>query len=283
MKIFLLGIALGAPVFAGCTCEAGRMLEPGMVRYGTNSDRETIVKVETDTSSSRCSAVWVVATEIHPSGNPYRFHLERVKLHTRRMDGCGRSPGEFVRQNKTYQFVFDAHSTSIREIRPVARAGADAAAESNHNLWSAIVVDRSGSRRRRGAAHLDPTRELNRTAWVLARRRIRGYFVGRVEDAGQNEKLVALNKTRVIAAGQLGQIEAVGERSIIVRFYEGSRAEAFGGEREALRRWYAGIGGPYSEVKDDLYTAIRAEILEVSIGDVIEVNDYLDQRNADGT
>jgi hypothetical protein len=279
MKTFLLALAIAASASAAaCTCTEARAVQPGMVRYRGNSDREIVSSVEPG-----CSGVWIAGTEIHPSGTPYRFHLERIKLHARMVNACD---GVFVQRDKSYQFVFDADSTSIREMRLSAPSSPtpDASAQSNRNLWSAIVVNRSTDRRvPRDQPRIDPTRELNRTAWVLARRKIRGYFVGRVEDAGQNEKLVALKKTRMIEAGQLGQIEAIGERSVIVRFYEGSRIETFGGNKDVLRRWYANLGGPYSEVKDDLYTSIRAEILEVSIDDVVEVNDYLDQKQTDRT
>ncbi|HLH38356.1 MAG TPA: hypothetical protein VKX39_04345 [Bryobacteraceae bacterium] len=277
MKIILLACAITGLASAGCTCGARQELEPGMVRYESNSDRQTIISTESQPGSNRCAALWAGSTEIKPAGTPYRFHLERIKLRPRRIETCG----GFVRRDKSYEFVFDADSTSIREIRPAAGRGTDPRGESNRNLWSAIAAP---EHKRAGAAPpIDPTRELNRTAWVLARRKIRGYYVGRVDDAGQNEKLVALKKSRVVEAGQIGQVEAVGENSVIVRFYEGSRAEAFGTARDALRRWYANVGGPYSEVKDDLFTAIRAEILEVNIDDVIEVNDYLDQKKADRT
>ncbi len=277
MKAVLLICTTAALAWAGCTCGTRQQVEPGMVRYERNSDRQTILRTESQPGSNRCAALWTGSTEIKPAGTPYRFHLERITLPPRRIETCG----GFVRRDQSYEFVFDADSTSIREIRPAAGSAADPRGESNRNLWSAIAAP---ERKRDGAAPpIDPTRELNRTAWVLARRRIRGYYVGRIDDPGQNEKLVALKKSRVIEAGQIGQVEAVGEHSVIVRFYQGSRAEAFGAARDALRRWYANLGGPYAEVKDDLFTAIRAEILEVDIGDVIEVNDYLDQKKADRT
>lgn len=281
MKALLLALTIAASACAACTCAEGRSVEAGMVRYRGNSDREIIARVEPG-----CTAMWIEATEIHPSGTPYKFHLERIKVRTRRASACDASTGVFVQRDKSYQFVFDADSTAIREMQPAARvrSASDAAAQSNSNLWGAIVVTGSlNPRSSRDQRRIDPSRELNRTSWVLARRTILGNFVGRTEDAGQNEKLVALNKTRSVPAGQLGQIEAVGERSVIVRFYEGSRAEAFGAPKDLMRRWYANLGGPYSEVKDDLYTSIRAEILVVPIDDVVEVNDYLDQKQTDRT
>jgi hypothetical protein len=37
------------------------------------------------------------------------------------------------------------------------------------------------------------------------------------------------------------------------------------------------------ETEDDLYTPLRACILEVSLDDVVEINDYLDQEHSDRT
>jgi hypothetical protein len=94
---------------------------------------------------------------------------------------------------------------------------------------------------------------------------------------------VTLGKTHRIKAGQLGQIEAFRGHTALVRFYDGSRVEKFAKGKNALRRWYDRTGGPYTETKDDLYTPIRACILEVSLDDLVEVNDYLDQLKTDRT
>ena len=88
---------------------------------------------------------------------------------------------------------------------------------------------------------------------------------------------------RAIPAGELGQIEATNGHSALVRFYAGSKAEKFARKRNAFRRWYDDIGGPYMEAKDDLYSPLRACILEVPLDDIIEVNDYLDQQKKDET
>jgi hypothetical protein len=69
----------------------------------------------------------------------------------------------------------------------------------------------------------------------------------------------------------------------IVRFYEGIRIEKFGKAKNAFRQWYDNVGGPYEEAKDDLYTSVRAYIVEVALDDIIEVNDYLDQQKTDRT
>jgi len=136
---------------------------------------------------------------------------------------------------------------------------------------------------RKPVSAIDPTREFNRTSWVLARREIEGKYVGLLKDAFQGETLVRLNKTRKLRAGQLGQIEAVTGDRAIVRFYEGARIRKFGKLRNAIRRWYDRVGGPYTETKDSLYTAFGACILEVALDDIVEVNDYLDQQQADRT
>ncbi|MGH9557802.1 MAG: hypothetical protein ACRD30_01085, partial [Bryobacteraceae bacterium] len=119
--------------------------------------------------------------------------------------------------------------------------------------------------------------------WVLARKEIRGHYVGILDETGASGHLVPLKKTCRIAAGQLGQIEAVADGVAIVRFYKGSRAERFGGKKTSIRRWYDETGGPYEESPDDLFTAIRADIVEVSLDDLVEVNDYLDQQHRNRT
>ncbi len=283
-----IAIALICPAQnSTCTASDGRGIEIGLLRYGTNSDREAVVKIESDEKYHRCKAVWIAGTEIHTTGTPYDFHLVRVSTKARRLDAREFRPADFVKRDKTYQFVFGADSASIREMRPTASAGVvtDQESQSNRTLWDSILSGLSPDRKQpqKDSPSIDPTRELNRTSWVLARRDIRAHFVGRLKDAGQNEKLVALSKTRIIQAGQLGQIEAVKDGYALVRFYEGSRVESFGAKKNLFRRWYANTGGPYMEAKDDLYTAVRAEIVEVSIDDIVEVNDYLDQRQTNRT
>jgi hypothetical protein len=274
-----------------CTCSDGRSLEAGVVSYKQNSDRETISRIEMEMSShgSRCRALWIGSTEIRPVGTPYQFRLERTALKEQRVYGCDYPTQLFVKRDKTYEFVFDADSQSIREMRPLGPNGlrvpaADPRAESNANLWSSIADNPAGARgNRKGASQIDSTREFNRTSWVLARTRVKAHYVGVVKDPYQGEKLVTLNRTRKVKAGQLGQIEAVSAGRAIVRFYDGSRIEKFAKTRNAIRRWYERVGGPYEETKDDLYTPLRALILEVPLDDIIEVNDYLDQKQTDQT
>jgi hypothetical protein len=268
-----------------CTATDGRKIEPRFVRYSGNSDREIIDRIQRDERSGRCTAVWILRTEIRAAGTPYDFHLERISRSTRRLDARDIRLSDFVKRDKTYEFVFDADSTSIREMRQVTPSVSAPTSQSNRTLWDSILEEQSPSKnhRKRDSPQLDPTKEFNRTAWVVGRREIQAHFVGRARDRGQNEKIVALNKTRTIHPGQLGQIEAVKDGFALVRFYEGSRVERFGGKKNILRRWYASTGGPYTEVKDGFFSAERAEIVEVSIDDIIEVNDYLDQLQTDRT
>jgi hypothetical protein len=169
---------------------------------------------------------------------------------------------------------------------PVAQSpNADAQPKSNANLWD-IISSEDLPHVRRAQSHvlkIDSAREFNRTSWVFSRKDIQAHDVGIVKDAGQNETLITLKKTRKVKAGQLGQIEAVDSRRAIVRFYLGSRIARFAKAQNAIRRWYDDIGGPYKETKDDLYTPIRAYIVEVSLDDIIEVNNYLDQLKTDRT
>lgn len=295
-SIAVFGALLPAQARAGektrCSCAGGGTMELGAVRYDGNSDRETITRVKVDDSDSegRCAAVWISHTEVYPTGSPYRFHLKRRRQKEEREDGCGDAPELFLKRTKSYQFVFDEDSQSIREMQASAAgtvtqpADGKATGQSNANLWDSItpedplemlkIVNRSS---RNASAP-----EFGRTAWVFARKEITGNYVGLVPGFDQ-QKIVTLRKTHKIKAGQLGQIEAFHGRTALVRFYDGSRIEKFAKNKNAIRRWYDNIGGPYTETKDDLYTPLRACILEVSLDDLIEINDYLDQQKTDQT
>jgi hypothetical protein len=221
-----------------------------------------------------------------------------MTLQEKRFDGCNYAVDRYVRRDKTYQFVFDSNTSSIREMRKIDSSNIsplrgpapgngrnDPQSQSNANLWDSITPTGPGEPPKKpgSASSIDPTRELNRTSWVLAGKDIKAHHVGIVKDKGQNEKLIALKKVRKIKAGQLGQVEAVNAGRAIVRFYKGSRIEKFKGKKNAIRRWYDKIGGPYMEVNDDLYTAERADIVEVAVDEIVEVNDYLDQQRVDRT
>jgi hypothetical protein len=273
-----------------CRCPGGAVFQPGLVNYKGNSDRELVTRIEVNESDPerRCEAAWIGYSEVYVEGTPYSFHLQRKKLKTIREDACGDAPDRFVSRIKTYQFVLDADSQSIREMDPVVDTASpppdlQAREKSNVNVWDAISI----------ADPLEPPRnskpvtrsasapEFVRTAWVLARRDIKGHYVGLVRGIDQRESIISLSKVRDIRAGELGQIEASNSRTAIVRFYAGSRVEKLAGKKNAFRRWYNDTGGPYTETKDDLYSPLRAHILEVPLDDIIEVNDYLDQRKTD--
>ncbi|HTF68663.1 MAG TPA: hypothetical protein VK638_38895 [Edaphobacter sp.] len=275
-----------------CTCSDGRSLEAGSVSYSRNSDRETITKIEVarNPSGNRCRAIWIGSTEIYPRGNPYRFYLTRKTLREKRLDGCGDSTDRFVKRTKNYEFVFGSDSSSIREMRLVGvpdnkkNSGNDPQTKSNKNLWNSITEEDSVDvPSQRDGPPIDPTHEFNRTSWVLTRKEIKAHYVGIIKAADLSEKLVPLKKTRMVKVGQLGQIEAAKSDRAIVRFYRGSRIERFGGLKNSMRTWYDSLGGPYLETRDDLYTPLGAYILEVSVDDIVEVNDYLDQQKKDRT
>ncbi|MCU1338754.1 MAG: hypothetical protein JWO19_4335 [Bryobacterales bacterium] len=278
---------------SGCTCSDGRGVAVGVVGYGGKSFRETITRFEADGDgpNSRCRAVWVGSTEIRPRGTPYHFYVERITLGERRVDRCGYLADRLLERRKNYEFVFGADSISIREMRATDAESVlpwpanDSESKSNANLWKSITVERPVEilKDRKLPPEIDPTRELNRTSWVLARKEIQAHRVGVVKEIDQSERLVALKRIRKVHAGQLGQIEAVNAGSAIVRFYQGSRIERFTGPRNAFKRWYDNVGGPYAETKDDLYTPLGAYIVEVPVDDLVEVNDYLDQAKADRT
>jgi hypothetical protein len=276
-----------------CTCQNGQNLEAGVVSYSKDSGREMITRVEAEASSSgnRCRALWLGSTEIRPVGTPYQFHLERTPLKERRLDGCD-YPGErFVRRITTYKFIFDSNSISIRELRIARTPGdtqildANSQVESNSNLWNSIAQEATADsdKRVKPVIQIDSTRAFNRRSWILARAEIKAHYVGVVKDGYGVQRLVPLKRVRKVKVGQLGQVEAVGAGRAIVRFYGGGRSEKFGKAANTFRRWYDRIGGPYMETKDDLYTPLRACILEVSLDDIVEINDYLDQEHTDRT
>jgi hypothetical protein len=275
-----------------CTCKDGQSLEAGAVSYSEDSGRETITRVEAETGSlgNRCRALWIGSTEIRPVGTPYQFHLERTPLKERRMDGCDYARERFVRRTTTYDFVFDSNTVSIRELRAHPSGGTQSLnsvpqAESNSNLWNSIApaVPDDFDERLNRVSQIDSTRAFNRRSWILARTELNVHYVGVVRDGYGVRRLVPLKKTRKVQAGQLGQVEAVSAGRAIVRFYDGSRIEKFGRTANAFRRWYDRMGGPYLETKDDLYTPLRACILEVSLDDIVEINDYLDKEYTDRT
>lgn len=277
-----------------CTCADGHPVETGEISYSINSDRETITRIEAtgNAPDSRCKGIWVTSTRMHTRGGPYQFFLQRTTLGERRFSGCGDLDDKFVKRSKTYSFVFDSNSVSIREMRSVSPLKTSHSAEdpkenSNQNLWNAIVVDDErgilDEEEEKGSLVDSRHEEFNRTSWVFARRNVKAHYLGILKDIDQSQHVVSLKKSHVVEAGQLGQIEATSIGRAIVRFYEGSRIEKFGKAKNAFRQWYDNVGGPYEEAKDDLYTSVRAYIVEVALDDIIEVNDYLDQQKTDRT
>ena len=274
-----------------CRCAGGVVLQPGLVNYKENSEREIITRIEVKEGDpeNRCDAAWIGFSEIYAKGTPYSFHLERKHLRTIREEGCGESPDHFVSRAKVYEFAADADSQSIREMPPVAEApgaqpNSQPSEKTNANIWGAISTETPVEPTKNPKPGVNSSApEFPRTAWVLARRDIKAHYVGVTRGIDQHEKIITLSKTRTIRAGQLGQIEASKGRTAIVRFYSGSTTEKLASKKNSFRRWYDDTGGPYVETKDDLYSPLRACILEVSLDDIIEVNDYLDQHNTDQT
>lgn len=277
-----------------CTCADGSSLETGEISYSIESDREKIIRLEATGSAldSRCKGIWVHRTRVHTRGTPYQFFLQRKTLGERRLSGCEDLDEKFVKRSKTYNFVFDSDSVSIREMQPVSppktsHLGTDAKASSNQNVWNAIIIDDEPLISDENDDKRSPAEsrheEFKRTSWVFARRNIKAHYLGLRRDPDQSHHIVPMKKSRVVEAGQLGQIEAAQMDRAIVRFYDGSRIETFGRAKNVVRRWYDKAGGPYREVKDDLYTPVRAYIVEVALDDIIEINDYFDQQKTDRT
>ena len=278
---------------ARCTCGNGRSLEVGAISYREESGRETIKRIEAEAGNSedQCRVLWVGSTKIRPVGTPYEFHLERTRLKERRIDGCDYAAERFVTRTTKYEFVFGSDTVSIREMRRIRTEGSaqnpesDPQIKSNSNLWNSIaeIVPPGSREHAKRPPSIDAKRAFNRGSWILARTGVKAHYVGVIRDAFGVQKLVALKKSRNIKAGQLAQVEAVGPGRAIVRFYDGSRTATFGRTMDAFKRWYDRIGGPYLDSKDDLYTPLGAFIVEVSLDDIVEINDYLDQGNSDRT
>jgi hypothetical protein len=292
ISLAMLHPAAGLAQSNWCRCPEGAVFQPGLVNYKGNSDRELVAKIEVleGDPDHRCEAAWIGVSEVYAEGTPYGFHLLRKHLKTIREDACGESPNRFVSRTKTYRFTFDADSQSIRELDPGKETAAPqpdlpSAEKSNANVWESISTKETVE------AHKTPkpptrsssTPQFVRTAWVLARKELKGHDLALSRGIDQHEKIIPLSKVRSIQAGEVGQIEASNGRTAIVRFYAGSRIEKLARKKNAFRRWYNDIGGPYIETKDDLYSPLRACIVEVPLDDIIEVNDYLDQQKTDQT
>lgn len=291
--LFLLtGAHAGTHREERCSCSDGRVFEPGVVSYSGNSDRETVTRIEVAGGGPdhTCTAIWIAGTEVQPKGTPYYFYLQRRSLRERRFDGCDDSTNRFLKRSKKYKFAYHSDSVSIREMAPASPVetnnnGVDPRSRSNDNLWNSISVNtpEQESDSKTPAAAAAPNQEFCRTAWVLARKDLMGHYVGIEKEIGGAEHLVKLKGTQKVKAGQLGQVEASTISSAIVRFYRGSRIQSFATARNKLLRWYDNVGGPYREATDDLYTSLRAYIVEVSLADIVEVNDYMDQKKTDRT
>jgi len=263
------------------------------VHYGENSDRELVTRIEVNKGDPdrRCEAAWIAYSEVFTAGTPYGFHLQRKHLKTIREDACGESPNLFVSRTKTYLFVRDADSQLVRELyaivdeTPKSRPDLPPGKESNANVWDSIATTFPGDSRRspKTATSTVSAPEFVRTAWVLARRDIKGHYVALVRGIDQRESVRTLNRERAVPAGEVGQIEASNAHTAIVRFYAGGRTEKFAAKKNKFRRWYDNIGGPYVETKDDLFSPLRAYIVEVPLEDIIEVNDHMDQQKTDET
>jgi hypothetical protein len=292
ITLALLHPAAGHAQASWCRCPGGAVFQPGLVNYKGNSDRELVTRIEVQEGDPEhnCEAAWIGFSEVYAEGTPYSFHLLRKHLKTIREDACGESPNSFVSRTKTYQFVFDDDTQSLREIDPGiettnTQADLRAGEKSNANVWDSISSQTTVEppKNPKPAMRSGSAPQFVRTAWVLARRNIKGHHVAMVRGVDQHEKITPLSKVQSVRAGVLGQIEASNGRTAIVRFYGGSRVEKFARKKNTFRRWYDDIGGPYVETKDDLYSPLRAYILEVPLDDLIEVNDYLDQQKTDQT
>jgi hypothetical protein len=273
--LWILGAEQGRAWDGGrCVCAGGAAFEVGMMSYGQHGDRQRIVNVEKD-RAEQCKTLWIEATELFPKGSPNRFHIERTAREVEELSPCSHLP-KFVKPEKSYQFVLGSDSTSILEMRPISKPGPGRQLErSNGNIWDAITPD--GVTGPSGAASPDPSWEYNRTTWVLAGKKIRAYHIA---IAGG---VVLRQNARTVRAGQLGQIYVARDGAAVVRFYWGSLIEGFAGAKDGLAHWYNQIGGPYEDSEDEFFTQVKADILEVALSDIVELNDFFDHANIDRT
>ena len=275
--LWILGAEQGRAWDGGrCVCAGGTAFEVGMMSYGQHGDRQRIVSVEKD-REEQCKVLWIEATELFPKGSPNRFHIERTARQVTELSPCSHLP-KFVKREKSYKFVLGSDSTSILEMRLIGKPGSGPESKlewSNRNIWDAIATD--GVTGPSAAASPDPSWEYNRTTWVLARKKIRAYHLA---IAGG---VVLRRNARTVRAGQLGQIYVARDGAAVVRFYWGSLIERFAGAKDMLAHWYNQIGGPYKDSEDEFFTQVKADILEVELSDIVELNDFFDHANIDRT
>jgi hypothetical protein len=257
----------------------------GMVSYGKNSDRQQITKVQREPSSNACAVLWIRRTEIHPRGDAYKFHLERLTLADTPVTGCRNVTDTFVDTDRSYVYA-PGDSVSIRDLPAAGTAAVPPSTRSGgpaNNPLDAIVPDvlDNGPNRPAVERH-DATSKYNRTTWVYAPRSIIGNRVALRLDPRGGERVVTLRSTEAIARGHVGQIEAVRDRRALVRFYAGTPNGPSALSR-LFRRWAENTGGPYVEKEDEFFSRKRAVVLEVSLEDVLELNDYLDRSHIEQT
>src|SRR4051812_19197309 len=188
-------------------CPGVAVFQAGLVNYKGNSDRELITRIEVQKGDPdhRCEAAWIGFSEVYPEGAPYGFHLTRKHLKTIREDACGDSPNLFVSRTKTYRFVFDADSQSIRDIDSGAetagpRPDLPAGEKSNANVWESISTTErvEPPKTPKPPTRSSSTPQFVRTAWVLARKDLKGHHLALSRGVDQQEEIIPLNKVRSI-------------------------------------------------------------------------------------
>ena len=259
------------------------MFQPGLVHYGDNSDRELVTRIEVNKGDPerRCEAAWITYSEVFAKGTPYGFHLQRKHLKTIREDACGESPNLFVSRTKTYSFVPDADSQPVRELYPIvgetARLQPDLppGQKTNANVWNSIATTEpadSGDSR-----SLQQRPFLHRSSCAL-----RGCCRAGTSKAtswawcAESINAKAFERSRGRAPFRPAKWDRLKLRTLIPHscvFMPEAERRSLRARRRASALVRQRRGTIYMETKDDLFSPLRAYIVEVPLEDIIEVND----------
>lgn len=282
---------MAATAFAGqlqpasCSCASGRGLKADMVSYLQRGDRLRIIDITRDQRTNQCLRMEIDRAELFPIGDPEKgFYVERRTSRMTESDPCSPKTARFVDRNSSYRFEFKKDSFTIQKIEPEGSVSAapsvnSKSGASNSNLWDSIVNTLLSGKVDKLA--IDPTSPYNRRSWVIAAKPIQAYTVGVAKDSVNGTRVVRV-KRKQVRGGLLGQIEVVGDEFALVRFYKRSLNERYG-IMKVVAHWYDGLGTDVEAKETDLYTAANADIVEVPLSSIMELNDYFDQLHIDAT
>lgn len=305
------------PARKSCQSQSGQTYALGMVAYAERSTRLTVVAFRTyaedppvpagiDDPEGTCHDIVIQVERILVNGGPMKFYLNRARsvMDFSMTEGApkfvtsggidGLHPSGFYYRERSYEFVYGANSRSILEIRPSSPPSSRPAAASpggpgqqtNSTILDAISPEEKDRPPTPGGPRPNPYPELQRSAWVVAARDIRAQSAQiRPDEKGEDRLSGSTREVRIVRAGQVGQIESVSEREVAVRFYLGSRVDAFGQFKNNLRRIWASED-PSANVRDgtsEFYSNKLSDTLIVPLSAIVDIHDYLDKAATDRT